>query len=414
MPMQPAGRRFHRRQWASVIAPAHKSDLNALSSQHACPRKWLYEQRELERGRGQDDDDAVVWGRAALGSATHETLAWFLAASVWRKRILTGPGAVTLAQVKRVYFEMFDRAVGERRLEWSHRDRAETLHEERLHMVHGALEHLHERVHSIELIEAAFIVELGEYWLSGHVDLVYRPRDAPDTIGLADWKTGTNKPDQIELDHGWEAGVYSAALHHGRFIRRESVQLTAADPIWVAECCGVEVQHGSKYRAERTALENALMLVAQGAVAPELLDAHVVRYDQFPSAIHHVHLGDYVPYKRSGKKAVRRPEDLRHYGIDTAGASVEYVAGDLKGPAWIPVARTEHDIPRLLHRTRTVVAMVRLNVFPDNVGERCRRCAYARHCLTTGYAPSGAEGALLDEVLRGAGSAAHQDLSIDD
>lgn len=139
---------------------------------------------------------------------------------------------------------------------------------------------------------------------------------------------------------------------------------------------------------------------------------HLFCFEAFPTELMHVHLGDYVPYKRAGKRTPRRPEELRWLGLD-APKQIEYKAGDIRGPAWIPIGRTEHDIPRLLHRIRPVVAGVRLNVFPDLVGEHCRRCAFAKQCLTSGYAPTGAEHDRLETALRALGDDAHQELSID-
>lgn len=402
---------WNYRRYGSAADPIHKSHLNAITGDYGCPTQFRFRMDERAAGRHDRDDEArSVSGKAACGTAAHETIARALVHPVLGKRILAGAGMVTTSDVAKVFAIELEREVSGRAIEW-YDDNADTITADRHAMIAGLLDDLHQHVANVELIEPGFIVKRGAYWLCGHIDLVYRPRVNPRELGLADWKTGATKPDAIELDHGWEAGVYSAALHSGWFLPREAITCElGADGLWHARCGALdsnfERAHASRYLAEREVLEAALIDIAQLVevngddwdVRAAYPDAR--RFEQFPQQIHHVHLADYVPYKKAGKREVKRPEDLRFYGYDSP-TSHKFVAGERRGPAWLPVRRTEQDLPRLDHRLRNIVGMIRMGRFIDQVGERCKRCAYANDCLNAGYAPTGDERTGLERNLRG-------------
>jgi hypothetical protein len=110
-------------------------------------------------------------------------------------------------------------------------------------------------------------------------------------------------------------------------------------------------------------------------------------------------LADFVPYKKAGAKEVKRPEDLKHFGY-VQPTKHKYTAGELRGPAWLPVKLSEYDMPRLESRLRNVVGSIRMGRFIDQVGERCKRCSFKGDCLTGGYAPTGDARKSLERTLR--------------
>lgn len=392
---------WNYKRYGSAEDPIHKSHLNDLTGDYGCPKQFRYKMDERASGKREHDDEArSVSGKAAAGTAAHETIARALGNPEARARILAGSSTFDTAGVQKVFQLELEREVGGREVNW-YDDDPVTIAEDRSEMIAGLLKDLHRHVDAISMIEAGFIVKLGEYWLSGHIDLAYRPKSAPEHMAIADWKTGSQKPAPIELDHGWESGVYSAALHGGYFLRREQVSVEHTGGAWRASCRGRSFEHPSRYIAEREVLERALIDVARAvdAEARQPAELGLEMFCSFPVEIRHVHLQDYVPYKKAGSKDVKRPEDVRFYNLEGPGR-VKYIAGQQRGPAWLPVRRTEHDIPRLEHRLRTIVGMVRMGRFIDQVGEKCNRCPFADDCLNTGYAPRGDEQQRLERSLR--------------
>lgn len=396
------------KKYGSWADPIHKSHLNDLTGDYGCPAQFRYKMDErsglsiVER-----DEIARVGGKAACGTATHETIARALSNQEVLPRILTGTGIFETPNVRKVFQQELEREVGGREIRWADKDNPGKLYDERAEMCATLLNELHKHVSEVLLVEAGFIVKLGPYWLCGHTDIVYRPKDMPDGIGLADWKTGAAKPDPIELNHGWESGVYSTAVQDGYFLRREEcvAEFDHDRQEWVATCRGHMHRHASRYIAEREASEAYLCEVArsleENPPADHLQRARelgMVAFGQFPSEIYHVHLQDYVRYQKSGKKQAKRAEDLAFYKLSGPG-EVEYVKGELRGPAWLPVSRSRYDVPRLEARLRRIVSMIRLGIFVDQVGERCNRCPYASDCLTSGYEVRGAEQKRLEHAL---------------
>lgn len=385
---------WNYKRFGTVDFPIHKSHLNTLTGNYGCPKRFQY---EMDAAVGALEKPAparnIIAASLACGSAVHETIARALTNPEVRAAVLAGPGAVSRSRVKATFWEELETEIGQRQLEWG-----KASDDEYIDMVHGLLDQLHVYAADIVQLEAGFTMLVDGVHFAGHVDVIYRPQSAPHTLALADWKTGQTKPHQIELDHGWESGLYSAAIRHGTFLGREHVAFEqAADGQWVGTCHGQSVTRATHWQAERDALEAGLDQIARGV--PH--DGQV-SYGEFPSEIHHVHLRDYIPYKKAGSKAAKRPEDLAYYGLTTP-ATVAYKSGEHRGPAWLPVRRDESEVPRLKHRLRTVVGTVRMGRFLDLVGERCSRCPFAQQCLNNGYAPRGEELAELTRAFQEAG-----------
>lgn len=401
-----AGMPWNPRLFGKPACPIHKSDLEEISGPYGCPRRFKY-RRDAEADGASSahaDRQGKVSAKTALGSAVHEAIARALTHPQVVARVLAGPGGVTFDTVRSALVREFNVEVGGRDVDWG-KDNASDLMDERAAMVFGLLDNLHRHVAEIIMVEPAFTAVSADYVTAGHVDLLYRPRAAPSTLAITDWKTGAQKPHAIKLAHGWESGLYSNAVHSGAFIDRKHVELApvvahlphGSAAMWHARGGRHSIARPTRFQAQRDCLELMLADIAAGEV---LADART--FHQFPSAIYHVHLGDYVPYEKAGKKEAKRPEDLIHYNLSVP-AKVSYVAGDLRGPAWLPVARTEHDIPRLEDRLRTIVGTVRMGRFLDIVDEHCIRCSFKLDCLTRGYAPRGEELAQVESVLREAG-----------
>lgn len=277
----------------------------------------------------------------------------------------------------------------------------------RVDMIVGTLGTLCKYVRKVLAVEPGFVVELDGVYYSGHIDLIFEPADTePGTVGLADWKSSKQKPDPIELAHGWEGGIYSAACEHGTFLPRECVRVERSGDEWCGSVplCTVTgdvvdalVTAPSRWQAERDALERALMRVAQG-------DCSDKQYTlgKYPTRVYHVHMRDFVPYEKAGSKEAKRPEDLVYYGLEHP-ATVKYIKGHMRGPGWLPVELRANDVARLAYRARNVVGTVRMGRFFDLVREHCRRCPFKSDCLTGGYAPRGDDLVQLKTEMKKAG-----------
>ncbi len=355
---------WNYKAYGTAGQPVHKSDLAGITGDYGCDRAFKYKKdaEAASADGGPDDIEPYVTGKAAAGNAAHETIARALNNAEARAHLLAG-GKTSPESVAKVFAEEMRREVGSRELRW-YRDDDAKIYAERVAMIVGLLNHLHNHVAEVVLVEAGFIVRCEGYWLSGHIDLLYRPKSDPGALAIADWKTGATKPSAIELDHGWEAGIYSQAVHSGHF----DAGLGLDAP-------------GMTSRDRREALDRRLI-----AIALEHGDGTGLTpsFGQFPAAIHHVHLHDYVPYSKAGTKEVKRPEDAAFYS-KPIGEKVKYAAGELRGPAWLPVRRSAQDIPRLGYQLRQVVGTVRMGRFPERVGEKCGRCAFQGPCLSAGY-----------------------------
>jgi len=154
----------------------------------------------------------------------------------------------------------------------------------------------------------------------------------------------------------------------------------------------------NKYEYERLALEAELIHVAAHYTETGEVLPHVTTLDEFPSDIRYVHLADYPPYSRKGKKSTSRPEELQYYGLDDY-RDVSYDKGDRRGPAWYQVRRTETDLPRLELLLKNVIGTIRMGRFFESVGEKCQRCPHKQVCLNSGYELRGTEKARLERAL---------------
>lgn len=390
---------WQHRKYGTATDPIHKSHLKQLSGEYSCPKRFWFE-RNAEVSSERD----TVSGKMAAGTAAHETIARALSKPDFAARLLRGDEPVDRTIVKAVFWDEYEREVGTRRVQW-YNDHEPDVLDERVDMVLGLLNDLHHHVASVVLVEPGFVAKCGEYWLSGHIDLLYRPRSAPGRLAICDWKTGASKPHEIELDHSWEGSVYSAAVHGGYFLPRSAVTVeVGAGGLATATIGEHHIVDPSRSRAERMALERALIDIAvridTGTKIGWPYELHLYLANEFPLHVHYVQLADYVPYAKAGTKAVKRREDLDYYGYAAPVAKHKYVRGQQRGPAWLPVALTEHDLPRLAARLRNVVGMVRMGRFIDQISEQCSRCAYRPTCLTSGYGPTGEARDDLNRALR--------------
>ncbi len=395
------------KKYGTATDPVHKSDLNAITGEYGCDRRFKF----TKDARAAGEDLERTSGKAAAGNAGHETLARALSTEELRERLCSGTYQVSRKQIDEVFREELDKETATIDVNWG-KDSPDKIIAERVSMVLGTLNNLHKHAQRVLFVEPGFIVEIDGFWLSGHVDIIFEPRGAMEgTVALADWKTGAQKPHPIELDHGWESGIYSLAIERGLFIDRaeiDTTQLTKGDGDgsdagkWAATCRGVTRIDVSQHQAKRRAIEAAMIEIAKKvAEAKERASYPVLErtFGTFPASIWHVHLGDYVPYQKSGKKEVKRREDIAHFGVP-AGTTITYSAGELRGPAWLPVRRTEHDIPRLASMLRNVIGSARMGRFVERLGEKCERCAFKEECLNAGYEVRGDEKKQLERALR--------------
>lgn len=409
------------KQYGTIPDPVHKSHLNELTGEYGCPRRFKY-QRDAETD-GTVAHKPQVNCHLACGTAAHETIARALNNPKVRDHLLRVPGAEMPelatkdqleSRVRATFSHELRVAADGREIDWQD-ENPEQMISERVDMVVGTLGTLCAYARKVVAVEPGFIVELEGVWYSGHIDLIFEPHDAPEGgIGICDWKSGKTKPDEIELAHGWEAGIYSAACERGVFLPRECVDIHKADDgQWVGRVVYVDDERAdgtaleqastvirpTRWQAERDGLEDALKHLAAGDFANH---AEAFTLNTYPSRCYHVHMRDFVPYQKSGTKAAKRPEDLVHYGLAHAG-NVKYVAGDLRGPAWLPVELHAHDVARLAYRARNVIGTVRMGRFVDLVREHCRRCPFKSDCLTGGYGPRGDDLTVLQDTLKKAG-----------
>lgn len=340
--------RWDHRRYGTREDPIRQSDLADIASAYGCPKRFSYRKRADAAGPDASRAREAISGRAANGTAIHATIASYLDDCRSSTRIFGGE-LPSRDAVGAMYRRALLAAAEGRTITWYDSDPS-ALAEDAVAMVLGALREVPRRAASIVAVEAPFIAKLDEYWLQGTIDIVYRPRGgAPDAIAFADWKTGQQRMAQILLDHGYQAGIYAHALHSG--------------VLWPDTSRSLE---------PRT----------------------------FPSAIHVVHLGDHVPYKKASTKTVSRPEEAEFFGV-SIGEKVKTVVGQERGPAWYASRRTLDDIARLRVSIKNIVSTVRLGRFIEAIDEHCDRCPFRGPCLTDGYAVSGEEARQLEQSLRG-------------
>lgn len=402
--------RWDHRRWGTLEDPIHKSQLSSLVGEFACTKQFQFDRLRDARG----EERTVISGSSAMGTAAHETIARAL-----RRSSEAGPlRTVSEAAIRRVLLEEYHRATFNLEVVWYGASSLDKALDERVLMIAGLLRDLDQHVAAVELVEAGFISQVGDLWTEGHVDLVYRPRENPNALALTDWKTGSQKPHPLVLEHGYESGFYSAALERGLFLPREvlarwrtaaSEKPTEALP-WFDLA---DVDALVRARSERDAMHIALRALAQPRIRGGKLPDGVVTFCRFPEIIRLTFLPDYLPYQKAGKKRVERPEEIAFWQL-TAPGEVRYAAGQQRGPAWYHVRRTASDVQRLERLLRAVVGWVRMGKFVESVGEKCTRCPHRVPCLSSGYELAGEAAKDLNAALRGLDLAGADALSTDD
>lgn len=320
---------WDHRKYGGLLDPVHKSHCSYFVGHFACPKQFHYVRNDAD---GQLREAGM---RASLGTAGHAVVAMVLDGT-WTGHRDRGAIARWIA-----------RAVPDADPE----DVMDTAA-----AADGLIADLPRWVLRVIGVEQGFIAPFGDYWLAGHIDLIYEPVAAPGTIAMCDWKFGAMKPHPIALEHGFEGGLYSAALHTGVF----------------------EAPMGR----DRVQLERDLIAEARSRLDPRFAEP---TYGAFPSQIHQVHAADYVPYKRAGSKLLERPEDLALHGYREA-TQHKYKAGDQRGGAWMPIHLRPDVLSRFHSRLKVIVGTVRLGRFIDSPDEKCGRCHYRSQCLNAGYA----------------------------
>lgn len=409
LPTEPA--RWDHRRWGTLDDPVHKSQLSSLVGEYACTKQFQFDRLRDARGEAR----TAIAGTSAMGTAAHETIARALrAASAWR--LGETPRDFPPDSVRRVLCEEYTRAVAGLEVNWYGKGSYDVALAERLAQLLGLFHDMRQHVASVELVEAGFISEVGDLWTEGHVDLVYRPREAPTALALTDWKTGSQKPHQVVLDHGYESGFYSAALERGLFLPTDVLTrwrtLAHEDP-GAVPLASEDAQALDAAPSERDAMHVALRALARRRQAGLDVPEGVVVFGHFPEVVRLTFLPDYVPYQKAGKKRVERPEECEFWGLSEPG-EVKYQAGQLRGPAWYRVRRSADDMPRLERLLRGVVGWVRMGKFVEAVGEKCMRCPYRGPCLTSGYELGTGDTKDLNAALRGLDLTAANDLMLDD
>ena len=420
------GKRWNFRTWGTLADPIHKSHMSTLVGEFACTRQFSFD-RQAELAHVERDR---VAGKTAMGTAVHESIARALRNERFAANLLGGHVPTNRDTVREIVRAEFEREVAGRPISWKKgEDKFDVELDAAAEMVFGLFGDLHRHVRAVELAEAGFIAPLGDLFIEGHTDLVYRPHgEKLESLAFTDWKTGAQKPHQLQLDHGFEGGFYAHALKHGLFVPfellgvwRDDAKRYAADPMLT--CIDKPLpQHEwillggahSEREAMHVALRACMRLRLDGRALPD----GVRTFDQFPDMIRLTHLRDYVPYTKKGDKAAERPEDLLHWsrvlGHEVIrGEKVHYEKGMQRGGAWLKVGRREGDVARLERMLRSIVGWVRFGRFVEAVSEKCTRCTHREPCLTSGYELGREEMRDANAALAGLDLGTTDELSID-
>lgn len=408
--------KWNPRTWGSLEDPVHKSHISSLIGEFACSAQFRRDREREVRGEERE----TLGGKTAMGTAGHETIARALRKPEMRARILGGE-APAEATIRAVVESEFRAATNGLEVVWYGKSSYEDNLEEIVAMVRGLFATFSKHVASVELVEAGFIAPLGKWWTEGHVDMIYRSTAAGEALAQTDWKTGATKPHPIALDHGFEAGFYSAAMRHGAFLPTDVLATWRAAaqrgetriPFESTNTFDEpELRALAQASSDRAAMHIALRAIGRRNGPTSMwTPPGVVYFGEFPQVIRLTHLADFVPYEKKGKKKVTRPEEVAHWGLLEPG-DVQYEKGQARGPGWYHVRTGEGDLPRLEARLRTIVGLVRMGMFVDSVGEKCTRCSYREPCLNGGYELRGDDGKALAKAL--SGLADGSDLSVDD
>lgn len=401
-------RLWDHQKWGRCHDLIHQSDLNGLIGKFGCPQQ--FKRKKIERATGGFAYENAG-GKLAAGNAVHAVLHRILKSEPARAVVLHHPHLpsdprITDAAIATAYDDEFATEVAGRPVSW-YKTNADKLRAECLAMLRGVLDDMHNHVAEVVLAECAFVYQLDGLWLTGAIDLLYRARvdgEPSPHLSFADWKTGAQRPHQIDLDHGWQSGIYSGAMARGYFVPFEAVPKVEGERHRdTVERASVEIAQA--WQAVLDVPEGQTYLAAEGIEPPQyyLDDAvqrwQAVRFDEYPERIRYVHLRDYIPYARKQTKMLSRPEEISWAGLEVA-AKVSFEKGDTRGPAWYHVNRAESDLPRLRSLLRAVVSWVRFGRFPAAPGEMCSRCKFREPCLLDGYQPIGDAKKQLDLVAK--------------
>lgn len=396
--------RWNHQKWGRATDLIHQSDLYGLIGKFGCPEQFRRKKTEAAQGKRTYE---TANGKLTGGVAVHAVL----------HRILRSPPAVAAmlnpeqhfsrSVLEKAYDDEFDRERRGREVSW-YKTSADKLRNECVSMLVGVLEDMRNHVGEVVAVECGFVFHVDGIWLTGATDIIYRPPGLA-SLGLGDWKTGAQKPHQIDLDHGWQSGIYAGAMRHGYFVRFENVECLPGEEHRdalerVCSDIGVAWQAtiGDELAADNLAGEPDDYTRQQWehntATLARLVELHKAeRFDEYPERIRYVHLRDYIPYSRKSKRMLERPEELAWAGLE-APAQSSFEKGDRRGPAWYHVQRSESDAPRLRHLLRAVVSWVRFGRFPAAPGEMCSRCRFREPCLLDGYKPVGDEKKQLEQA----------------
>lgn len=346
---------WRHQKYGTRADPIRQSDLNDIASQYGCSRRFQLRKQAEAAGEAPTYDTAD--SRRCLGTAVHQVIHLYL--THHHDRILQRGEVPSADSVRPLVARETVVAAEGLPIRWEKTTPAKAA-DEGVAMVRGFLASARERIHSVVLSEAPFLVEIDcgdgngsradryRYWLTGTIDLAYRPRHAPEQLGLVDFKGGSKRLPQIILDHSYQLGIYSYALAQGTFRPGEDDE----------------------------------------------------RVEQFPTELWICHLRDFIPYAKASRKKLTRPEEAAWYGVER-GTTVKTSAGELRGPGWYRSARRETDLPRLRHSLRAIVGSVRRGTFYEALDEHCARCPFRGPCLTEGHAARGAERDEVEAALRG-------------
>lgn len=383
-------------KWGTAGDLIHQSDLNGVVGKFGCLEQFKRKKEERATEGKRTYENAS--GKLCAGNAVHAVLHRILRSAAAVDAMLTAPESFTERQLAMTFDDEFERERAGRPVDW-YKTNAAKWRDECVAMLFGAVRTMRKHVGEVVLAEAAFVYSIDGLWLTGSVDLIYR---APGSkrLSFCDWKTGAQKPNQIDLDHGWQSGIYAGALNDAIFVPYDNVPKIEGR----AHRDVVEDVCTSIAKAWQAANENGEQVDLDGKTARQELDALVEqhgarRFDEFPERIRYVHLRDFIPYAKAGARVVDRPEELTHYGLE-ATARIKYTAGDTRGPGWYHVVRSEGDAPRLRHLLRAVVSWIRFGRFPAAPGEMCTRCKFREPCLLDGYKPIGEDKRRLEVLTK--------------
>jgi len=381
-------------KWGRATDLIHKSDLNGIVGKFGCLSQFQRKKEETATG-GRRYENAS--GKLAAGNAVHAVIARILQSAPAVEAMLDPDQTFSEASIRLAFDQEFERERAGRPVDW-YREDGDKWRAQCVAMICGLLDDMRNHVEAPILVEAGFVYELDGIWLTGSTDLVYR---APGCAGvsLCDWKTGKQLPHVIDLDHGWEGGIYGNAVRSAWFVPYANVTRDGEDSNshrerMEAACQRIAVawqrviDAGDPEPGE--SLENEELLAARMRLDDIVTELGAVRFDAYPARIRYVHLRDYIPYSRGGSKWVSRPEELDFYDVEEP-QKVKYAKGETRGPGWYRVTRAESDTPRLRHLLKAVVTWIRFGRFPAAPGEMCSRCRFREPCLVDGFQPIGEE-----------------------